>query len=153
MSLDNGDLYSTSPIVALKRVLGTLSSSDLAVGFSSRLYKIERKLLTDLGETVQGGPFAGMAYTKLVTSGGCIVPKLLGCYEQELHPAISVDTIDNFTGRFSATHEVEVIQPGERNPEEFPELESLSPLDKLLAMYERFDATPWVYLRARDRYE
>ena len=66
----------------------------------------------------------------------------------ELHPGI-VDTIDNFTGRFSASHEVEVIQPGERNPEEFPELESLSPLDKLLAMYERFDATPWVYLRSR----
>lgn len=262
MNLDNVGVYNMSPIVTLKRVLGRLSRSDLAAGLSSRLYRIERKLLADLGETVQGGPFAGMSYTRLVTTGGCIVPKLLGCYEQELHPAIKavleckfdaiinigcaegyyaigmarampttivyaydidelarnrcqalahsngvadrvkigqtispdgfntytdqrvlvicdieggefalldpikspvllefdflvelhpvgVDSIENFTDRYSATHEVEVIQSGERNPEEFPELASLSPLDKLLAMYERFDATPWVYLRSR----
>ena len=262
MKYDNVDLYGTSPIVALKRVLGTLSRADLQAGLSSRRHRVERKLLSELGEIVLGGPFVGMAYTRLVTSGGCIVPKLLGCYEQELHPVIksilehkfdaiinigcaegyyaigmarampttivyaydideisrhrcgglaekndvanrvrigqtvspedfsaykgqrvlvicdieggefalldpiksqallefdmlvelhpgSVGTVDSFTGRFSATHDVEIFQPGERNPEEFPELASLSLLDKLLVMYERFDATPWVYLEAR----
>ncbi len=39
------------------------------------------------GRTVQGGPFKGMESLKGVTEG-CYAPKLLGCYESELHPHI-----------------------------------------------------------------
>lgn len=39
------------------------------------------------GATVQSGPFKGMALSPDV-SEGCFVPKLLGCYEQELHSVI-----------------------------------------------------------------
>ena len=39
------------------------------------------------GDTVQGGPFAGMRYPVRSTEG-CEVPRLLGCYEQELAPTI-----------------------------------------------------------------
>ena len=35
-----------------------------------------------------GGPFAGMNYASCAASGSTLLPKLLGCYEQELHGAI-----------------------------------------------------------------
>jgi len=39
------------------------------------------------GPVVQSGPFAGMTLHGNV-SEGCFVPKLLGCYEEELHPVL-----------------------------------------------------------------
>lgn len=39
------------------------------------------------GDTVQGGPFKGMRYP-VRSAEGCEVPRLLGCYEQELAPVI-----------------------------------------------------------------
>lgn len=39
------------------------------------------------GPVVQGGPFAGMRYHEQQFEG-CHIPKLLGCYEQELHPIL-----------------------------------------------------------------
>jgi len=39
------------------------------------------------GDSVQGGPFAGMHY-QVRSAEGCEVPRLLGCYEQELAPVI-----------------------------------------------------------------
>ncbi|MBR0656467.1 methyltransferase domain-containing protein [Plastoroseomonas arctica] len=39
------------------------------------------------GDTVQTGPFAGMRYP-VRSAEGCEVPRLLGCYEQELAPVI-----------------------------------------------------------------
>jgi hypothetical protein len=40
------------------------------------------------GIRVQSGPFAGMAWPSGAI-GSCLLPKLIGCYEQELHGAIA----------------------------------------------------------------
>jgi hypothetical protein len=53
--------------------------------------KLTDQLAAVLRSTVTGGPFAGM---KLVTDtswgDGTLIPKLLGCYEEELHPAFGL---------------------------------------------------------------
>lgn len=46
---------------------------------------IQNTLLQQCGAKVLDGPFAGMAYVEQ-SAEGCHVPKLLGCYEAELHP-------------------------------------------------------------------
>jgi hypothetical protein len=56
------------------------------------LAKYRSKLLQDVlvreaGTTVQGGPFAGMLFNEQAAEG-CHIPKLLGCYEEELHDLI-----------------------------------------------------------------
>lgn len=48
---------------------------------------IQNTLLKGHGTTVLAGPFAGMQFIEQ-SAEGCHVPKLLGCYEQELHPFI-----------------------------------------------------------------
>ncbi len=46
-------------------------------------------LVRQIGWTVQSGPFAGMTLSGHVAWGdGDLLPKLLGCYESELHPAL-----------------------------------------------------------------
>jgi hypothetical protein len=45
---------------------------------------IDNTLVVNVGTKVQGGPFAGMDYVESATEG-CHAPKLLGCYEEELH--------------------------------------------------------------------
>lgn len=40
------------------------------------------------GTRVQAGPFAGMDFIER-SAEGCHIPKLLGCYEEELHPFLS----------------------------------------------------------------
>lgn len=42
-------------------------------------------VVEQIGLTVRTGPFAGMAFLPTVAEG-CMLPKLLGCYESELHP-------------------------------------------------------------------
>lgn len=37
---------------------------------------------------VRNGPFAGMRYPQMESAGSSLFPKLLGCYERELHPWI-----------------------------------------------------------------
>lgn len=49
-----------------------------------RLRRISRKLIARYGAFVLSGPFAGMAYVPRAT-GSALAPKLLGCYEAELH--------------------------------------------------------------------
>lgn len=44
-------------------------------------------LLHHDGPAVQSGPFQGMVYAGKATEG-CSLPRMLGCYESELHPAI-----------------------------------------------------------------
>src|SRR5215472_7140657 len=48
---------------------------------------LQNTVVQQCGTTVQGGPFAGMRFVAQSTEG-CHVPKLLGCYEAELHPHI-----------------------------------------------------------------
>lgn len=254
----------------LKVVVETLERSDLGAEtkldgvfqacLAHRTAKIAGDIVPQLGETVRGGPFAGMTYL-LAQAEGCIIPKLLGCYEQELHPVLEAaqqggfqdilnigcaegyyavglarsmpgatihaydtnetarqrcqvlaerngvagrvrigetmgaadfapfagrtlvicdieggefdlldparvpalagmdllveihpngaNTVEAFTARFSDTHDVEVIPTAVRNPESFPELAAMTPLDKSLALIERLEATPWAYMTAK----
>lgn len=48
---------------------------------------IANTIIKSEGLTIQSGPFAGMTYVDHATEG-CLAPRLLGCYESELHPAI-----------------------------------------------------------------
>ncbi|HET7884042.1 MAG TPA: class I SAM-dependent methyltransferase [Acetobacteraceae bacterium] len=48
---------------------------------------LQNTVVQQCGTTVQSGPFAGMRFVAQSTEG-CHVPKLLGCYEAELHPHI-----------------------------------------------------------------
>lgn len=48
---------------------------------------ITNTLIARQGNVVQAGPFVGLRFTGQ-TSEGCTAPRLLGCYEHELHPHI-----------------------------------------------------------------
>ncbi len=52
-----------------------------------RAFLLQNTLLEEYGPKVLGGPFAGMSFVRQVAEG-CCVPKLLGCYEEELHPYV-----------------------------------------------------------------
>ncbi|HYP91487.1 MAG TPA: hypothetical protein VEQ59_25140 [Polyangiaceae bacterium] len=52
-----------------------------------RALLLQNTLLKAYGPTILGGPFSGMSFVRQVAEG-CCVPKLLGCYEEELHPHI-----------------------------------------------------------------
>lgn len=54
---------------------------------SHRVNLIGNTLVHFGGLRVRSGPFAGMVIPNRATEG-CFVPKLLGCYEAELHPVI-----------------------------------------------------------------
>lgn len=54
---------------------------------SYRSGMIASSLLAHGGDRVRHGPFAGLAIAP-ETANGCLAPKLLGCYEQELHPVV-----------------------------------------------------------------
>jgi hypothetical protein len=41
-----------------------------------------------LGVRVLNGPFAGLTYPALTSAGSALFPKILGSYEQELHPLV-----------------------------------------------------------------
>jgi hypothetical protein len=58
------------------------------ISFARHLSAVTRRIIPALGEAVAEGPFAGMIYGKDIAEG-CVVPKLLGCYEQELHTALN----------------------------------------------------------------
>jgi hypothetical protein len=47
--------------------------------------------------TVQNGPFAGMRYPKAASIGSALVPKLIGCYEKELHTVIEEICATDYT--------------------------------------------------------
>jgi hypothetical protein len=48
---------------------------------------IQNTVVQQCGSAVQGGPFRGMQFVSQ-SAEGCHVPKLLGCYESELHAHI-----------------------------------------------------------------
>jgi len=52
-----------------------------------RAHLVANTLVQSGGLEVRSGPFAGMLVPRRVAEG-CFVPKLLGCYEAELHPVI-----------------------------------------------------------------
>lgn len=70
----------TRPELSLQRILGRLLS--MAVN------SISSEVAALCGLEVQTGPFAGMKYFRS-SAGSALAPKLLGCYEAELHPVIA----------------------------------------------------------------
>jgi SAM-dependent methyltransferase len=54
----------------------------------SDIAALAARLFAGRAAVVQSGPFAGMAFPPRVAEG-CTLPKLLGCYEQELHRIIA----------------------------------------------------------------
>jgi hypothetical protein len=62
-------------------------SSILRLAAKHRALLVQNTLLEAYGPTILGGPFAGMSFVRQVAEG-CCVPKLLGCYEEELHPYV-----------------------------------------------------------------
>lgn len=62
----------------------------LNIAAQSRLSEIGDNLVSKVGRVVQSGPFKGMILPEKTSWGsGDVVPKLLGCYEQELHGPIN----------------------------------------------------------------
>lgn len=53
--------------------------------WARRVSVLREMLLEAYGPRVTGGPFAGMVFDGTVTEG-CFLPRMLGCYEAELHP-------------------------------------------------------------------
>lgn len=62
-----------------------------------RYKRIIRRIVRRKGPRVQGGPFSGMIYGASILKaqtcgwlgGSMVVPKLVGCYEAELHPIVN----------------------------------------------------------------
>jgi hypothetical protein len=59
----------------------------LRLAAKHRAHLVQNTLLREHGTKVLSGPFAGMQFVSSVAEG-CCVPKLLGCYEEELHPYV-----------------------------------------------------------------
>lgn len=68
-----------APVDKLRRVLRLTANH--------RAHLVGNTLVHHGGLTVRTGPFAGMLIPNRAAEG-CFVPKLLGCYEAELHPVI-----------------------------------------------------------------
>ncbi len=69
----------TEPKTALLNVL--------RLAAKHRALLLQNTLLREYGPKILGGPFEGMTFVREVAEG-CCVPKLLGCYEEELHPHV-----------------------------------------------------------------
>lgn len=68
----------------------------------------------------------------------------------ELHNLPEVGVNRRMLDRFSATHRLDLIEPGARDITDFPELRTLEHLDQLLAFWEhRRGPTPWVLMTAK----
>jgi hypothetical protein len=76
---------STEPADAVAEA--TLMNNALRMLAKVRCLLIAAHVLKHNGETVREGPFAGMHYNDHSTEG-CHIAKLLGVYEQPLHPSI-----------------------------------------------------------------
>ena len=66
----------------------------------ARLEKDARMISPDL--TVLRGPFSGLKYPRVLSYGSALIPKLLGCYEMELHPLVEVIC----TQRYETIHNI-----------------------------------------------
>ena len=73
-ALHSGPLRAPAKLTAMLRLLAKYRTEVIA-----------RALKNEIGVTVQHGPLAGMQLLGNAAEG-CYIPKLLGCYEMELHP-------------------------------------------------------------------
>jgi hypothetical protein len=95
---------------ALPRILPNhVSSTLLAIGDRYSQYRRYRRsdspaatkiIESNLGLTVRRGPFAGMIYPNANAYSRHSIPKLMGCYEEELHCAIQACVGDSSYRRY-----------------------------------------------------
>lgn len=64
-------------------------------GEAAQYNRVSQMLLDDL--RVRSGPFQGMRYPGPEAAGSALTPKLLGTYEQELHPVLERLITKNYT--------------------------------------------------------
>lgn len=104
------EAHAKADLAVLQALIENLGREDLMAGdkisavlelaLAHRVSALGRELIPVLGDRVAAGPFAGMRYQPKV-SEGCVIPKMLGCYEQELHAELrrigsaSYDTVLN----------------------------------------------------------
>lgn len=88
--------YTDNALALVARILGETEQPAterlrriLRVSAMHRSQIIANTLRHDGGDTVRAGPFRGMRISS-VAAEGCSLPKLLGCYERELHLAIEL---------------------------------------------------------------
>lgn len=67
----------------------------------------------------------------------------------ETHVPGEVPTLGPIVERFSASHDVTVIEQQARSPDDHPLLRQLGQLDRFLAQWEGRGPEPWVFLKAR----
>lgn len=77
---------------SLLRAMPGLYSQLQEAWTSHRINRITRTIIKRHGLVVLNGPFAGMRYVPQA-AGSSLLPKLLGCYESELHSTLA-DVID-----------------------------------------------------------
>lgn len=83
-TVDNGFFW------ALYQSIGRLSRQRSYIYRYAAKTRVEKQLIAALFSdlTVKHGPFQGMRYVSAAAVGSLLLPKLLGSYEQELHPVI-----------------------------------------------------------------
>lgn len=95
--------------VALPLLPARFSSTLFAIGDRYSQYRGYRRsdspaatrvIEKALGLTVRGGPFAGMKYPSGNAYSRHSIPKLMGCYEEELHPEIQACIADSSYHRY-----------------------------------------------------
>ncbi len=70
----------------------------------------------------------------------------------EMHDVFQPGASQQLIERFTATHEIEQIAAGARNPADFSLLEKMPHLDQWIAIWEwRGGPTPWSMMRAKSR--
>ena len=99
------DLIGGGNIHLLRHLIETLARTDLGtmdklqavykMSLAHRMSAVGYAIAPLLEEVVASGPFAGMSYA-LAASEGCIIPKLLGCYEAELHDDLRIVAASNY---------------------------------------------------------
>lgn len=63
--------------------------------YRSGYLKTAKLIRKKVNGSVYGGPFAGMRYISSAV-GSCLIPKIIGCYEEELHPWVSDLLLQNY---------------------------------------------------------
>ena len=98
-TIGGGDIH------VLRTLVETLARTDLGardklqtvyqMSLAHRMSAVGGVIVPFLEEVVANGPFTGMSYAPAVAEG-CIIPKLVGCYEAELHDDLRIVVASNY---------------------------------------------------------
>ncbi len=98
-TIGGGDIH------VLRTLIETLARTDLGardklqtvyqISLAHRMSAVGGVIVPFLEEVVANGPFTGMSYAPAAAEG-CIIPKLVGCYEAELHDDLRIVVASNY---------------------------------------------------------